>query len=73
MFKLINVINVIEIKNDLNLKFLGFQFSQHWIKRSFKNFYHDEDALISLSSWNQFELKNPNTFRGMYQFWVQKS
>ena len=59
--------------DDLNLKFLGFQLSQHWIKRNFKNFYPDEDSLTSLSSWNQFELKNPNTFRGMYQFWVQKS
>ena len=59
--------------DDLNLKFLGFQLSEPWIRRSFKNFYPDEDSLTSLSLWNQFELKNPNTFRGMYQFWVQKS
>ena len=58
--------------DDLNLKFLGFQLSQHWIKKSFKNFYPDEDSLTSLSLWNQFELKNPNAFTGMYQFWVQK-
>ena len=56
----------------LNLRFLGFQFSQPWIRKSFKNFYPDEDSLTSLSLWNQFELKNPNAFTGMYQFWVQK-
>ncbi|MDC0056813.1 tetratricopeptide repeat protein [Alphaproteobacteria bacterium] len=59
--------------NDLNLRFLGFEFRRSWIRRSFSELYPDKDALTSLSLWHQFEIKNPRTFRGMYQFWVQKA
>ena len=27
---------------------------------------------INLQNWKKFEEKHPNTFRGMYQFWVSK-
>ena len=59
--------------NDLDLRFLGFELRRSWIRRSFSEFYPEKDALTSLSLWHQFELKNPRTFRGMYQFWVQKT
>ena len=59
--------------NDLDLRFLGFELRRSWIMRSFSEFYPEKDALTSLSLWHQFELKNPLTFRGMYQFWVQKA
>ena len=59
--------------NDLDLRFLGFELRRSWIRRSFSEFYPEKDALTSLSLWHQFELKNPRTFRGMYQFWVQKA
>ena len=59
--------------NDLDLRFLGFELRGSWIRRSFSEFYPEKDALTSLSLWHQFELKNPHTFRGMYQFWVQKA
>ena len=58
--------------NDLDLRFLGFE-NRSWITRSFSKFYPEKDALTSLSLWHQFELKNPRTFSGMYQFWVQKA
>ena len=61
------------VLNDLDLRFLGFELRQSWIRRSFSEFYPEKDALTSLSLWHQFELKNPHTFRGMYQFWVQKA
>jgi len=28
--------------------------------------------MIDLSLWDTFERENPDTFIGMYQFWVQK-
>jgi 2-polyprenyl-3-methyl-5-hydroxy-6-metoxy-1,4-benzoquinol methylase len=59
--------------NDLGLRFLGFELKESWIRRSFSEFYPEKDALTSLSLWHQFELKNPRTFKGMYQFWVQKA
>ena len=59
--------------NDLGLKFLGFELRQSWVRSEFRKLYPKEDALVSIPLWHQFELKNPNTFGGMYQFWVQKA
>jgi hypothetical protein len=28
--------------------------------------------MTDLASWDDFEREQPNTFAGMYQFWVQK-
>ena len=61
-----------EALNDLGLKFLGFEIIESWTVRRFSELYPDKDALVSLPLWHQFELKNPNMFGGMYQFWVQK-
>ena len=61
-----------EALNDLGLKFLGFELRQNWVRSEFRKLYPKEDALVSIPLWHQFELKNPNTFGGMYQFWVQK-
>jgi 2-polyprenyl-3-methyl-5-hydroxy-6-metoxy-1,4-benzoquinol methylase len=59
--------------NDLGLKFLGFEMKQSWIMSRFSESYPENDAPTLLSLWHQFELDNPDTFRGMYQFWVQKA
>ena len=59
--------------NDLGLKFLGFELKQSWIRNEFSKLYPEKDAVVSLPLWHQFELKNPATFSGMYQFWVQKA
>jgi len=53
------------------LTFLGFEF----IDESIKDFYRltmPEHNEFSLQSWHEFELKNPNFFSGMYQFWSIK-
>ena len=59
--------------NDLGLEFLGFELKQSNVRSKFSKLYPEKDALSSLKLWHQFELKNPNTFRGMYQLWVQKA
>jgi hypothetical protein len=28
--------------------------------------------MTDLHRWHAFEMQNPATFRGMYQFWVQR-
>ena len=56
----------------LNLKFLGFEMQNQATMRKFKASYPKKRALTPLSLWNKFELKNPDTFMGMYQFWCQK-
>jgi len=57
----------------LNLKFLGFEIRDQKALKQFKEFHPNSNALTSLSLWHDFELENPDTFIGMYQFWCQKS
>ena len=61
---------IIKILDRNNLKFCGFEnsilinrFKQHDSKNDIFNLYH----------WNNFEINNPLSFAGMYQFWCQKS
>ena len=56
----------------LKLRFLGFELRDLGVLKSFKELFPTGRALTSLSQWHQFELKYPDTFRGMYQFWCQK-
>ncbi len=56
----------------LGLIFAGFEFENKNIINKFKQIYPKSHALYSLDCWHEFELKNPDIFRLMYQFWVQK-
>ena len=55
------------------LKFLGFEIRDKSTLSEFRKFRQNSNALTSLSLWHKFELDNPDTFIGMYQFWCQKS
>jgi len=56
----------------LKLKFLGFEMLDKSSLKEFRKSHPKKSALTSLSLWHQFEIKNPDTFRSMYQFWCQK-
>jgi 2-polyprenyl-3-methyl-5-hydroxy-6-metoxy-1,4-benzoquinol methylase len=56
----------------LELTFVGFELPYPNIRRDFKKSHPRERALTSLSLWHEFELENPRTFQGMYQFWCRK-
>jgi tetratricopeptide (TPR) repeat protein/SAM-dependent methyltransferase len=56
----------------LKLKFLGFEIRDQRVLRKFRKSHPSKDALTSLPLWHKFELKNPDTFRSMYQFWCKK-
>lgn len=58
---------------ELDLHFLGFELGDQNAMAQFRTKYPDEKANTSLSLWHEFETQNPDTFRGMYQFWVQKA
>jgi tetratricopeptide (TPR) repeat protein/SAM-dependent methyltransferase len=62
-------INDYLIKN--NLKFLGFELNSQILKL-YKIKYPNDNDSTNLNFWNEFEFNNPSTFRGMYQFWIQK-
>ena len=56
----------------LKLEFVGFELGDESTIRKFKASYPKKHALTSLPLWHKFELQNPYTFIGMYQFWCQK-
>jgi tetratricopeptide (TPR) repeat protein/SAM-dependent methyltransferase len=56
---------------DNDLTFLGFEVDVAVLHR-FGTMFPDAGAVTALDRWDLFEQENPNTFAGMYQFWVQK-
>ncbi len=56
--------------SDLDLKFCGFEADT--IVSNFKLTNPEKEDLYNLKKWEAYEEKNPNTFKGMYQFWCQK-
>lgn len=55
-----------------NLRFLGFEHTASVISAYHRRF-PDDLAATNLNNWEIFENENPDTFFGMYQFWVQKA
>jgi tetratricopeptide (TPR) repeat protein/SAM-dependent methyltransferase len=55
---------------DLRLEFLGFETESKVLARYSARF-PDDPARTDLYRWHVFEMENPATFAGMYQFWVQ--
>ena len=54
----------------LGLQFLGFEMRDQQAINAFRAEYGDVHT--DLAAWHNFEIANPDTFRGMYQFWVRK-
>jgi 2-polyprenyl-3-methyl-5-hydroxy-6-metoxy-1,4-benzoquinol methylase len=55
------------------LKFIGFVFDRNGLKKYRMLFAENRWSLIDLDRWHAVETKYPDTFSGMYQFWVQKA
>jgi 2-polyprenyl-3-methyl-5-hydroxy-6-metoxy-1,4-benzoquinol methylase len=55
-----------------NLKFLGFDL-EYSILDDYRRRFPDDCAATNLEHWQMFEYENPDTFLGMYTFWVQKA
>ncbi len=55
-----------------NLTFIGFDIhqaiSEHYLAR-----FPADRTRTNLENWHVFESERPDTFAGMYQFWVQKA
>jgi tetratricopeptide (TPR) repeat protein/2-polyprenyl-3-methyl-5-hydroxy-6-metoxy-1,4-benzoquinol methylase len=58
--------------NQNRLSFLGFEVADH-VLQNFRRQFRDDKTMTDLSRWHVFESENPDTFSGMYQFWVQKA
>ena len=54
-----------------NLEFLGF--TNELAKKKYSNSYPNDTYKLNINNWSEFEIKNPDTFISMYQFWVKKN
>ena len=54
------------------LKFLVFIVQQP-VKSLYHQYFPDDEKQTNLQNWENSEEKHPNTFVGMYQFWVSKN
>ena len=60
-----------KILKDLNLEFIGFSTNPILKEKYLQSFPNDKKNL-SLDNWSEFEINNPDIFKGMYQFWIRK-
>ncbi len=54
----------------LQLEFLGFEFESRTTLFDYQREHPDDPAAVSLGNWSEYESRHPDTFSGMYQFWV---
>jgi SAM-dependent methyltransferase len=53
------------------LAFVGFEIADE-VKRLYRVDHPGDRTMTDLGGWDGFESKHPETFRGMYQFWVRR-
>ena len=54
------------------LHFIGFLLEPHVI-HTYRTRFPDDKSATNLDHWNDFEREFPDTFVGMYRFWVQRT
>jgi tetratricopeptide (TPR) repeat protein/SAM-dependent methyltransferase len=53
------------------LQFIGFELDLR-VLQQYRARFADDTAGTNLRNWAHFEAENPDTFIGMYRFWIQK-
>ncbi len=56
---------------DNGLHFVGFELDRKVIEK-YRALFAGDSSCTDLGNWGSFEADNPDTFIGMYQFWIQK-
>jgi tetratricopeptide (TPR) repeat protein/SAM-dependent methyltransferase len=56
---------------EFGLDFIGFELD-HGVLHQYRACFTDDPSATNLRNWARFEAENPDTFVGMYQFWIQK-
>ncbi len=57
---------------ELDLEFIGFQHPRPEMARWYTDRFPGDLAMRDLRRWEEVELEHPETFAGMYQFWVRR-
>jgi hypothetical protein len=50
---------------------IGFELSRQ-TREAYRRRFPDDLVMIDLDRWHAFEQEQPDTFAGMYQFWIAK-
>jgi tetratricopeptide (TPR) repeat protein/SAM-dependent methyltransferase len=58
--------------NRLGLAFVGFELAGRAASREYRRRYPDDRNMVDLRNWAEFEVDHPETFAGMYLFWVRR-
>jgi len=53
------------------LQFIGFELNLD-VLQQYRACFPDDPCATNLKNWARFEADNPDTFVGMYRFWIQK-
>jgi hypothetical protein len=56
---------------ELGLHFLGFELDPR-VLHQYRARFIDDPSGTNLRNWAHFEADHPDTFAGMYRFWIQK-
>ena len=56
---------------EVGLQFIGFKLDRR-VLHQYRARFPDDPSGTNLRNWACFEADNPDTFIGMYRFWVQK-
>jgi Tfp pilus assembly protein PilF/2-polyprenyl-3-methyl-5-hydroxy-6-metoxy-1,4-benzoquinol methylase len=56
---------------EFRLHFIGFDLDPA-VLHEYRTRFIDDPSCTNLGNWARFEADNPDTFIGMYQFWVQR-
>jgi SAM-dependent methyltransferase len=64
------LVQIAAMLDELGLEFLGFEFEFAATRQRYLGEFPSDPAATSLSNWAQFEVRHPDTFAAMYQFWV---
>lgn len=57
---------------ELGVEFLGFEFPDRIAPQAYRLRFPDDPEARSFANWARFEQEHPDTFAGMYQFWIRR-
>jgi tetratricopeptide (TPR) repeat protein/2-polyprenyl-3-methyl-5-hydroxy-6-metoxy-1,4-benzoquinol methylase len=57
--------------DEFGLRFIGFELDRR-VLHQYRERFADDPSCTNLRNWARFEADNPDTFIGMYKFWIQR-
>ena len=66
-----SLLEIEEMLEELALRFIGFELRDPSVYRIYRKRFPKDKTLSNLKNWHELEVAYPDTFAGMYQFWVR--